>query len=78
MHCQMWLVSCIFFVMAASLSSNRGSVWDETLWRPISCLVVQVLNYLADVDHDYYPLLMYLSVSLSVCVCIVIGSLTEL
>lgn len=50
--------------MAASLSSNRGSVSDETLWRPISCLIVQDLNYLADVDHDYY--LMYLSVSLHV------------
>lgn len=75
-RCQTWPVPCIFFVMAASLSSNRGSVSDETLWRPISCLIVQDLNYLADVDHDYY--LMYLSVSLSVCVCIVIGSPEEL
>lgn len=63
-----WPVPCIFFVMAVSLGSNRGSVLDETLWRPISCLIVQDLNYLADVDQDYYPLLMYFSVSLSVCV----------
>lgn len=76
MCCQMWSVPCIFFVMAASLSSNRDSVSDETFWRPISCLIVQDLNYLADVDHDYYC--MYLSMSLSVCVYIVIGSLAEL